>query len=47
MYLCVRTIPVSKRNCMPKGIPIGFGMAEKNAKTHTYRHKHTDIFVFM
>ena len=39
---CVKTFPGLKSNCVPKGVPIGFEMAEKNAKTQTHKHTHTN-----
>ena len=30
---------------MPKGIPIGFQMAEKNANTQTHTHTHFRIYI--
>ena len=40
-YCCFRTFPRAESNFVPKGIPIGFEMPEKNV------YKQTDIFVFM
>ena len=41
-YYCFRTCPGPKGNFMPKGIPIGFDMAEKNVNSQTNKH-----FVFI
>ena len=38
-------ISVAKSNVVPKGVPIGFEIAEKNANKHT--NKQTIIFVFV
>ena len=50
-FYCVRTCSGPKGNCVPKGIPIDFEMAEKKVytQTHTQKHTHrqTDIFVFI
>ena len=40
-YCCFRTIPGPKGNFVPKGVPVGFEMAEKNAYKHTHRQTHT------
>ena len=37
-YCCFRTIPGPKGNFVPKGVPVGFEMAEKNAHRHTDRY---------
>ena len=37
-FYCFRTISRSICTFVPKGIPIGFQMAEKNANTETDRH---------
>ena len=42
---CFRTRSGSKRNFVPKGIPIGFEMVEKNLNKET--NKQIDIFVFI
>ena len=36
-YCCFRTIPGPKGNFVPKGVPVGFEMAEKNASRQTDR----------
>ena len=41
-YYCLRTHSGPKSNFMPKGIPIGFQMAEKNANTQTQTDRQTD-----
>ena len=40
---CVRTFPGVKSNFVPKGIPIGFEVAEKTVNIQT--HTHTNIFL--
>ena len=50
IYFCVRTISRSKSTFVPKGIPIGFQMAEKNGKnkdTHTQTHTHIFVFIYV
>ena len=44
-YYCFRNWPGTKGNCVPKGFPIGFKMAEKNVYRKTDRQ--TDMFVFI
>ena len=44
-YCCFRTIPGPKGNFVPKGIPVGFEMAEKNANLQT--ELETDISGFI
>ena len=34
-YCCFRTIPGPKGNFVPKGVPVGYEMAEKNAVRQT------------
>ena len=44
-YFCVRTFSRLKSNFVPKGIPIGFQMAEKNANTDTQTNTHFGIYI--
>ena len=37
-HFCVKPFPGAKRNFVPKGIPIGFEMAEKTMNKQTDKH---------
>ena len=43
IYYCFRTFPGPKRNFVPKGIQIGFEMADKKVYTQT----HTKTFSYL
>ena len=46
-YCCFRTIPGPKGNFVPKGVPVGFEMAEKNAYRQNYRitDRHQQLYI--
>ena len=46
-FYCFRTISRPQSTFVPKGIPIGFQMAEKTGKTHTNRHTHTHFRIYI
>ena len=44
-YFCVKTPTASKSSFVPKGYPIDFEMAEKNANSQTHTQTHTQMFI--
>ena len=47
IYFCVKTLSRPKTNFVPKGIPIGSQMAEKNAIKQTNRQTGTHFRIYI